>query len=239
MKTRLCLSSVSAMLLLAACGQPQQAETPAAQEPQQQVTGQLPAGHPQLAAVTQDSISQGALIGGVVEEVLAGGGYTYVKVTVDGKEQWAAAPMTSVSVGQKVAWETNAPMTNFRSSSLNRTFETVYFVSHFNTPGMMNQAAAQPHGADHAQPHGANHAQAAAPAGVSTAEVLEVFASAGYSYLRVNEGGQEKWLAVPETQVAQGTMISWNGGSEMNNFTSRSLNRTFDSIWFIDHIQVN
>jgi hypothetical protein len=235
MKKIVCISTITAMMLLSACGKQPEAEikaAPQAQPTPQETAAQLPTGHPQLANVSQESVSQGTLIGGVVEEVLAGGGYTYVMVKVDGKEQWAAAPMTSVSVGQKLAWEINAPMKNFHSSSLNRTFETVYFVSHFNMPGMMAQQA-DPNAAHAGMAMGSATPQAA----VSNGEVLEVFASAGYTYLRVNNGSQEQWLAVPETTMAQGSKISWNGGSEMKNFTSRSLDKTFDSIWFIDKIE--
>lgn len=236
MKKIIYLSSVVGLFFLAACdNSPEQnkqiVKNSNEKIAQQEPVNQLPAGHPQLADVKLNHVSEGALIGGVAEEVLSSGGYTYVKVTVNGVEHWAAAPMTSVSLGQKVAWETNAPMKNFRSSTLNRSFETVYFVSQFNTPGVMKSSSSN----YNEMP--VNH-DAEQVSDIAQGKIIEVFASAGYTYIRVSRDSQEKWLAVPETFLSEGQLVTWEGGAEMNNFTSRSLNKTFESIWFVDKVAI-
>jgi len=65
---------------------------------------------------------------GTVEEVLVGGGYTYVRVDVEGEPLWLAAPITQVSEGQTVSWYGGTPMDGFKSSTLDRTFEKMLFV---------------------------------------------------------------------------------------------------------------
>lgn len=228
MKLQIALPALVTLLLLSVSGCSKQEEQTVANDKPEAATTKapdaLPQGHPQVANIKAANISQGSLLGGIVEEVLQGGGYTYVKITIEGKEHWAAAPSTSVKIGNKVAWETNAPMNNFHSSTLNRTFETVYFVGQLNQPGLM--------------PDHVVGAQAAAPKNMGVA--AEVFDSAGYTYIKVIKSDQEVWLAVPQTQIEQGVNVVWNDGAEMRNFTSKSLNRTFESILFVDKVsQVN
>lgn len=75
------------------------------------------------------------------------------------------------------------------------------------------------------------------PAAIAhTAKVLEAISSAGYSYIRVEEKGRAFWIAVPETAVEVGEEISFYEQMLMENFTSRSLNRTFDRILFVEAI---
>lgn len=69
-----------------------------------------------------------------------------------------------------------------------------------------------------------------------TATVLETMSSAGYTYIRVEEKGKTFWIALPETQVSVGDVISFYEQMLMENFTSRSLNRTFDRILFVEAI---
>ena len=55
-----------------------------------------------------------------------------------------------------------------------------------------------------------------------------------YVYLRLDE--QESWIAAPPFDVAEGDKVEYSGGMEMRNFYSKSLNRTFESIYFIQNI---
>ncbi len=61
----------------------------------------------------------------------------------------------------------------------------------------------------------------------------ESLSAAGYSFIRVEQNGSSIWLAAPETSLDVGQTISWSGGSPMRDFTSRSLDRTFDEILFV------
>lgn len=69
-----------------------------------------------------------------------------------------------------------------------------------------------------------------------TATVLESMSSMGYTYIRVEEEGKSFWIALPETKVSVGETISFYEQMLMENFTSRSLNRTFDRILFVEAI---
>ena len=48
----------------------------------------------------------------------------------------------------------------------------------------------------------------------------------------LENNGQKTWVAVPQTQVKVGQQVACQPGMEMKNFTSRTLNRTFASIFF-------
>jgi starvation-inducible outer membrane lipoprotein len=169
--------------------------------------------NPTEGALSAGASAKTSLPGGVVEEVMNGGGYTYVRVTQNGKTMWAAGPMAAVKVGDSIAWQGGSLMNNFASKSLNKTFDQIYFVSGFVKPGAAQAAAAG-----------------------TVGEVKQVIGSAGYSYIEVLSNGKELWLAAPENSLAQGDKISWQGGSVMRNFESRSLNRIFEEIVFVDGV---
>jgi hypothetical protein len=62
--------------------------------------------------------------------------------------------------------------------------------------------------------------------------VVETMNSGGYTYALLEKKGKKTWVAMPETQVLVGMELGFSGGSEMANFPSKSLKRTFDSIMF-------
>jgi len=64
---------------------------------------------------------------GKVIETMDSGGYTYVQIESRSGKIWAAVPQTSVKVGQKVTIKPGAPMANFTSKTLGRTFKTIIF----------------------------------------------------------------------------------------------------------------
>jgi hypothetical protein len=66
--------------------------------------------------------------------------------------------------------------------------------------------------------------------------VKEVIQVREYTYLLVNEGGVEKWLATPPIQAKAGETYYYEGGFEMTQFKSRDLDRTFDRILFLEGI---
>jgi hypothetical protein len=67
-------------------------------------------------------------------------------------------------------------------------------------------------------------------------EVLEVEQANQYSYLRVKEGEQELWMAVRKDNFEVGGIYYYDSGMEMKNFTSKDLERTFESILFVENI---
>lgn len=66
--------------------------------------------------------------------------------------------------------------------------------------------------------------------------VKEVLNATAYTYLLVKEGEKEYWIAVPLMDVKVGQTFSFENGMEMKNFESKDLNRTFDSILFVENL---
>ncbi|MFN2426129.1 MAG: hypothetical protein ABR587_06745 [Candidatus Binatia bacterium] len=75
-------------------------------------------------------------------------------------------------------------------------------------------------------------------AGMSQGKVLETMGATGYTYVRVGTEAGDKWIAGPQTSVKVGDVVSWPAGTEMKNFQSKTLGRTFDSILFADQLVV-
>jgi hypothetical protein len=71
----------------------------------------------------------------------------------------------------------------------------------------------------------------AAETGPATGTVAETISSGGYVYLKLEEQGI--WIAANTFAVSKGDRIQYSGGMEMNDFHSKSLDRTFESIFFV------
>jgi predicted small lipoprotein YifL len=72
-----------------------------------------------------------------------------------------------------------------------------------------------------------------APAGAALhGKVHETFDSGGYTYVRINDGIRDIWVAVSQTPVQVGEEVSFGDGQVMPNFHSKSLDRTFEEIVF-------
>ncbi|MCX5869840.1 MAG: DNA-binding protein [Deltaproteobacteria bacterium] len=67
---------------------------------------------------------------------------------------------------------------------------------------------------------------------IISGKVLETMDAGGYTYLQVDTGKAQQWVAIPQAKVKVGDDVSYHNGAVMPNFTSKSLNRTFDSIVF-------
>ncbi len=61
----------------------------------------------------------------------------------------------------------------------------------------------------------------------------EVIQTSSYTYARVSADGRDYWIAVARMDVKPGETYYWSEGSEMREFTSKELKRTFRSIFFI------
>jgi hypothetical protein len=61
-----------------------------------------------------------------------------------------------------------------------------------------------------------------------------------FTYVEVldDESGKPRWLAVPRQPFAAGDRVRFDEGGLMNNFYSRKLNVTFDSILFVKRIGI-
>ena len=67
--------------------------------------------------------------------------------------------------------------------------------------------------------------------GSSTGTVAESMQAGGYVYIKLEEQGT--WIAANSFKVSKGDKIQYSGGSEMKGFHSKTLDRTFDSIYFV------
>lgn len=72
-----------------------------------------------------------------------------------------------------------------------------------------------------------------------TAKVVETLNSGGYSYIKVQEGSKLYWIAMTQRPVKVGEGISYNEQGWMQNFHSKTLNRTFDKILFASDATVS
>lgn len=72
---------------------------------------------------------------------------------------------------------------------------------------------------------------------VNNGTVLEVIDTDTYTYLQVTTEKGPLWLAVYKTKVAKGATVKYSNGVAMSGFYSKSLNRNFDVIVFVDTIE--
>jgi len=63
-------------------------------------------------------------------------------------------------------------------------------------------------------------------------KVLERIDAAPYCYLRLQTAQGEVWAAVPEAKIEKGTDVTIANPMLMNNFESKTLNRTFAVVYF-------
>lgn len=166
------------------------------------------------------------MLSGKVVETFDGGGYTYVKLLKDGKNTWVAAPVMKVTVGQELELLPGAEMPNFTSKSLNRTFDSIIFSG--GLPSQLNAPAAAV----------AEKGPAEADEALLVGTVIETMGAAQYTYLRIEKDGKASWAAVPKAEVGVGDEVELAPGTPMGQFSSKTLNRTFNSIYFAGGMKV-
>lgn len=161
---------------------------------------------------------------GVVMETMNGGGYTYTLLDVQGEELWMAGPMSEVAVSDTVYLAGASNMGVFRSNALDRMWDEIYFIDVFQL--------------------------ASADDGGFLGTVTETMNVAGYTYVQVDVGDDNSWMAAsgsedplvwlagPEMALNVGDVVVWQGGSVMREFHSGTLNRTFAEIVFVGSMTV-
>jgi hypothetical protein len=75
-------------------------------------------------------------------------------------------------------------------------------------------------------------AATSAPASVKSGTVVETMEAGGYTYMLVDDGTSQNWLAILKSPVTVGQEVSYYDGMVMENFESKTLGRTFDKIIF-------
>ena len=108
-----------------------------------------PAANPAAAPAPAPGASPG--LGGKVTQTMNSGGYTYAELDTGSGKKWAAVKETELAVGQEVTIEGAALMKGFKSKTLDRTFDEIYFgalkgAAGAPTEGAMGQAGKMPKG---------------------------------------------------------------------------------------------
>lgn len=75
------------------------------------------------------------------------------------------------------------------------------------------------------------------PVGTHSVKSVESMDASNYTYIYVEENGKTFWIAVPQMEVKKGDVLYFSKSMEMKNFKSETLNRTFESILFVDDIR--
>ncbi len=75
------------------------------------------------------------------------------------------------------------------------------------------------------------------PAGVRLVKTIESMNASNYTYINVDENGKTFWIAVPQMEVKEGEALYFSKSMEMKNFKSETLNRTFESVLFVEDIR--
>lgn len=70
-----------------------------------------------------------------------------------------------------------------------------------------------------------------------TGTVLETAAAPGYTYLRLRTATGEQWAAIPTAAIAVGATVALVNPMPMQNFVSKTLNRTFPEIFFCSGVE--
>jgi len=79
-------------------------------------------------------------------------------------------------------------------------------------------------------------APAANKSGGTSGTVVETMNAAGYTYVQVDSGTEKIWAAAPAFTVAVGDSVVVPDGMPMTNYHSKTLERDFSVVYFVDSI---
>lgn len=131
MKRQLLIAAAILALAAAGCKDKPKEEAPSAAVPQ--ATSSAPAQTSPAAAPP----SQPAAVGhkGRVVATLNGGTYTFIQVEENGGKIWLGARQAKINVGDEIEYPESPFVEKFKSKTLKRTFDKVYFVEKFKVNG--------------------------------------------------------------------------------------------------------
>jgi hypothetical protein len=84
----------------------------------------------------------------VVQEVIHGNSYTYLKVKEEDNITWVAISKSEIEVGETISFKYPLEMRNFTSKELERTFEVIFFVGRIekeSSPSVGKPTLKSPH----------------------------------------------------------------------------------------------
>lgn len=86
-----------------------------------------PVAEPMAQTSTPGAENESSVLTGSVLETIPASSYTYLRLSTASGEIWTAVPSTSVAVGTRVTVENATKMTAFKSATLKKTFDVIYF----------------------------------------------------------------------------------------------------------------
>ena len=75
------------------------------------------------------------------------------------------------------------------------------------------------------------------PEGMVRGTVAETMNAGAYTYVFLETDQDKRWVAVPKSDVLVGDVVQTGQGMPMTNFESKTLNRTFDIVYFSGGLQ--
>ncbi|WP_213539561.1 NrfJ-related protein [Nitrosospira sp. NRS527] len=85
-----------------------------------------------------------------------------------------------------------------------------------------------------AETAGTSTASAAAGMPSNEGKVLSTLDAPGYTYMELANTEKRFWIAAPTTRVKVGDRVRFEQSLVMKNFNSKTLNRTFDQVIFVN-----
>jgi hypothetical protein len=76
-------------------------------------------------------------------------------------------------------------------------------------------------------------------AAVQQGVAKEIQQTGNYTYLLINSGNSDFWIAVPRMEASVGTKYYFIENMKMENFHSKELNKSFETILFVQKISTN
>jgi len=80
---------------------------------------------------------------------------------------------------------------------------------------------------------------AAPDASMVMGKTLETLDAGGFTYVQITTPKESIWAAGPLTPIKKDDNVSFSRNMLMKNFHSKSLNRDFEAIYFVDRFTVN
>jgi hypothetical protein len=78
-----------------------------------------------------------------------------------------------------------------------------------------------------------------APQGEIRGKVVESINAASYTYVQIDTGAAKVWAAAPQFTVKAGDTVALGDAMPMPNYHSKTLNRTFEVVYFSGRATVN
>ncbi|MTJ79593.1 MAG: hypothetical protein F8N37_01030 [Telmatospirillum sp.] len=79
--------------------------------------------------------------------------------------------------------------------------------------------------------------QSAPASAIHTGTVLETIPASNYVYVHVKGDAGDQWLAAPAVELKTGSTVRWPEGMLMSNYHSKTLDRTFEKVFFVSAVE--